>query len=167
MNLEPYRTFVKQKEAPVREMSIKDFRLMHCALGLGSEFLELSLADDSKNYREELEDICWYLILTADVLEYDLDLLPEDFEPLEDPEDDFIIYLERFISLVKKHTIYGKDKTSDINTCFYVLWIIFIQLLVEEEYRLDDVIEANMKKLNTRYAASFSQEESETRKDKQ
>lgn len=168
MNLLPYRDFVKKKEAPPREMSVTDFRLMHAALGLSSEYLELQLAGSTENTREELEDLCWYLMLTADILEYNVDVLPES---LEDGaivnEDDLLNYLEQFVSLVKKHTIYGKDKLDVLRPTFFLLWRSFLYQLHLNEYPLDQAIHNNRLKLDVRYPDSFSQEESEMRRDKQ
>ncbi len=39
-----------------------DLNLIHCALGVSGEALELSLANDNINFKEELGDICFYTV---------------------------------------------------------------------------------------------------------
>jgi NTP pyrophosphatase (non-canonical NTP hydrolase) len=169
MNLEPYRNFVLLKAAPPRQLTEQEYNILHACLGLSTELLELQVAETEENYREELEDIAWYLMLMAHSLNIPLGQLDETYKGEESEDLDKVVTesFENLISLGKKHCIYGKDKMSEMRVAFFPVWRGFLELIDEESYSLDSLIQNNMTKLNKRYAASFSQEESEARKDKE
>jgi len=160
-----YQDFVLSKAAPARTLSEVEFNLGHAALGLCTEYLEYVLHTDSNNLKEELEDLLWYMIFTAYWVDVNVNNLPDRIE--QAPESTFAEELEEFVSLIKKHVYYGKNMTRELTISFHSLWRVFIYTCQLHEAPIDELISANMIKLNKRYTANFTQEESVARKDKQ
>lgn len=162
-----YQQFVLSKAAPPRSISERDFQLLHSALGLATEFMELDTSKDHEEVREELGDLAWYMMLTAHAVGFPIDNLPDITTTPKHPWDEMSSKLETFISLVKKHCIYGSNKAQELPVAFHALWRAFLGLLQDHLIQLDELIVENQAKLNKRYAAAFSTQESEDRKDKQ
>lgn len=162
-----YQQFVLSKAAPPRPVSDKDFQLLHAALGLATEFLELDVAGNGTERQEELGDLAWYMMLTAHAVEFPVTNLPDKTTTPKRPWDEMSSKLETFVSLVKKHCIYDSNKAEELPVAFYAMWRAFLGLLAEHQIQLDELIVQNQAKLNKRYAAAFSTQESEDRKDKQ
>lgn len=162
-----YQQFVLSKAAPPRPINERDFQLLHAALGLSTEFLEYDIAHNREDILEEVGDLVWYMMLTAHAVEFPVTNLPDSVEPRNHPLLDLSTDIERFVSLIKKHCIYGADKTKELPLVFYSMWRSFVAFCQDEEIELDVLIAENQDKLNKRYAAAFTTQESEDRKDKQ
>ena len=166
-----YQNFVLSKEAPPPSLTATQVRLVHGALGLATETLELSQSHDRTNTIEELEDILWYLMLNASVLEINLHNLELElpFDPKQNslPYNDLEAKVEEYLSLCKKLLIYGQEVHLQVGEAFKELWKAFLIHISACNISLPILIEGNTAKLSKRYASSFSQEESALRKDKQ
>jgi hypothetical protein len=162
-----YQQFVLSKAAPPRPINERDFQLLHAALGLSTEFLELDVAGNSTELQEELGDLAWYMMLTAHAVDFPVTNLPDMTTTPKHPWDEMSTKLETFVSLVKKHCIYGSNKTQELPVAFHAMWRAFLGLLEDHQIQLDVLIAENQDKLNKRYAAAFTTQESEDRKDKQ
>lgn len=169
--LNEYSKFVDRKAAPPRELSVLDFHLLHCALGLATEILELSLSNTRENTEEEIQDLCWYGMLTANTCGLPPRELPTsrkfDTHSSRLPLRDLQAATEELVSQIKKHVIYNKPRTITIYECFKAFWDALLLYIDACGYSLELAIVANRTKLDERYKDGFTSEESETRKDKQ
>lgn len=163
-----YQRFVLSKAAPPYPITNeKSFQLLHCALGLATETLELIQSRSRENTIEEMGDLAWYLLLTVEVLKILPESLPTYYEYKIDNEitsDTLISCVEEFVSLIKKEVIYTKSQKLELS--FNKLWTAYLKHARHCNLYLEFIIEQNQLKLNTRYQAAFTPEESETRKDK-
>lgn len=168
--LSEYQLFVLSKASPPRHLPIDSFHLIHSCLGLTTEYLELVLSHSRENTEEELGDFFWYMMLTAHSLNYHLDNLPLEL-PVKDRPNltlrNLGNMLENFVSIAKKHVIYGNDQTSVLSKAFYGLWLDFVYHMQSCNYSLELAISENVAKLNQRYSTTFSPEEAAARKDKE
>jgi hypothetical protein len=165
-----YKLFVLTKASPSRDLDESVFHLSHACFGLATEYLELIISSDRANTEEELGDFCWYMLLAGHAVDYDLSTLPLELPSKERPTltiRRMCEMLETFISLAKKHIIYGNDQTGLLKQAYYGLWISFIYHLQACDYPLELCIKENMDKLNQRYKDTFTQEEAAERRDKQ
>lgn len=165
--LKDYQTFVRSKAAPAYATNQKQFDLLHAALGLSTEVLELNLSNSRQNTLEELGDCLWYLTFLSTSLSVnsnDLDIKYPHRVDVPLTLRDFTTATEVMVSLIKKHVIYTKPQ--DLETQFFHLWLSFIRHLRSCNTDLFYLIGTNMDKLNTRYKSSFTPEESEQRRDK-
>lgn len=168
--LNEYRQFVLNKAAPAYPIiDPRHFDLFHASLGLATEFLELELSTTKENTHEELNDLGWYLQLTAN----SLNIVPSAmsiYTKRESTELTLITLrrtLEKFLSCCKKVLIYrNEQQAANLNALFVNLWAAYLIHLVACGYNLQLAIAENMDKLNKRYAAKFTKEESIQRKDK-
>jgi NTP pyrophosphatase (non-canonical NTP hydrolase) len=162
VSLLTYQDFVLGKAAPYRQLTQLEWDMLHGALGLVTEYLEIQIAKTTVNLSEEIGDFLWYLMLSA----YSIDLRVTELHR------DYVValsmdhYLEEYVSLVKKHCIYGKEKQIELQTAFNQLWCCFMNRIDFKGLDINVLIQENMDKLNKRYTTSFTPEESEIRKDK-
>lgn len=168
--LTEYAEFVLIKAAPPRELTPGEAALVHAALGLSTEILELNLSVSSENTQEEIQDLLWYSIYTATCLNIDISHLPKrltfDRHSSRLPLRDLQASVEMLVSAIKKHVIYRKERHSELQTLFHFVWNSLLVYIDACNYSLELAIHENRKKLDTRYAAAFTSEESEVRKDK-
>jgi len=159
---EQYKEFVLQKAAPERE--ITNYHLLHAALGLSTETLELLLAKNSENINEELGDICWYLTLASHSINHTPIYWDTEIPCLI---LDFISEVEDFVSLVKKEVIYGNHQS--LEPTLSRVWRRYQQMLYHftGSSSPDTIMKYNMGKLNQRYSTTFTSEEAAFRKDKE
>ena len=163
--LQEYESFVCTKEAPAPSLDKQQIRLLHCALGLSTEILELDQSSSRTNTIEEMGDLLWYLTLTKNVLnipELEIELKVKHInemtlEPLK-------VHVEAFVSLIKKHVIYTKPQ--ELEESFYLMWFSFLRHCVACNLPIEYIIDENRLKLDERYKSVFTPEESEARRDK-
>lgn len=175
MDLSTYTEFVLSKAAPPRtELTEKNAQLAHVALGLSTEMLELSLSTSAHNTLEEMGDLLWYIVLGRATLnipellfndnQCDLSVTQikkENILPLKN----LTIEIEDLVSSIKKQVIYNKPQ-ANLPAKLMIVWFCFTRYMLACNLTLDEIISHNEAKLNKRYAASFTPEESEQRKDK-
>lgn len=162
VSLRMYQDFVLGKAAPYRQLTQLEWDMLHGALGLSTEYLEVLTSTSIQNLSEEFGDFLWYLMLSAYSIKLDVNQLERDYRahlPIEH-------YLEGYISLVKKHCIYGKQRESVLQLAFHQLWCSFMNRVDFKGLDINTLIQENIDKLNKRYTTSFTPEESEIRKDK-
>lgn len=165
-------TIVEYKAAPARPLlDSTHFKLLHAAIGLATEILELAQSRTRTNTMEEIEDFFWYLTYLSSVLDipttFMADKLAEkiDINPNQIPIDILIEETEAFVSLVKKHIIYNTKQ--DFDDQFVCLLNAFRRYITAINYPIRDLIHNNTTKLTARYSGGFSSQESLERKDKQ
>lgn len=167
-SLTSYQEFVLSKAAPPYATDPFSFQLLHAALGLSTELLELLIAaekDDDENLIEELGDFYWYLSLASYHLGiFVIDPPPSSSNPPHLAKD-IVVSTEAFVSLVKKQVIYQVPQT--LQDPLLKIWEAFYNVLDDCNITLFKLEERNRNKLNKRYASTFTPEESEVRKDKE
>jgi NTP pyrophosphatase (non-canonical NTP hydrolase) len=144
--------------------------LNHAALGIASEIFELVVAinrDDEPNVREEAGDVLWYVALACDTLGIQFADLAE-MSKADDP-DLFVASAASFVSDVKRVWVYGKDiGPLAIRMEEALLRIIrgIVDIIAEGGQALEDVLTANIAKLQARYPDKYSDYHAEARADK-
>lgn len=166
-----YTDFVKSVESTSWHQPNE--RLLHAAMGLCTESAELIETDGDQHEIEELGDVCWYLALGFDALGADFDnapILDEDkfLEAVrgEHSLDSLVLYSTDLLDLVKKQIFYGRviDNERAINTLVMLKNIIHYGLLFADGgITLQDVIDANVKKLRARFPDKFSEDAANNR----
>lgn len=122
-------------------------RLVHAALGLLTEVLELRAAKGVHAQLEELGDICWFAALAAD--ELGVDTSPND--PPANIEN-LCLLIETFGSRVKGALFYKKaERDSDQYPWDSLPIRIFNMAVAIARAGGYDVIDINLKKLAARY----------------
>ena len=169
--LPEYQQFVLSKEAPPATIPAHNSRLLHVALGIATELLELDLSTTRDNTLEELGDFLWYLTLGSDVLNVPLVDLPLKMDISPHSNHLSLVLLkedaELFVSLVKKQVIYGSPVMEEILACYLSLWSSFVYHAAFCSTDIGYLVSTNQAKLEARYKASFTTQESEERRDKQ
>ena len=159
-----YTALVLEKAAPSRPIVAEEFHLLHGALGLCTELLEYNINNSRDNAVEELGDLLWYLTFLAHHLNWSPPTSPLSCT-VQFAGDEFNKAAEDFISLVKKEVIYNVSQARLV-MAFSVLWDAFRVLIASHRLALSYLIQENSAKLTKRYTDSFTQEESENRRDK-
>ncbi len=146
-----------------------DHGLLHAALGLMTETVELMNFNNEKNFLEELGDITWYVAVGA----YHLDLTMGDLLDTngltQDMEEDLIEALitdaAEIVDQLKKGTFYGRvmNRTRLADLLARILDNVDT-LAAEAGSDLDEVMELNLAKLNRRFkTGTFTAEEANNR----
>lgn len=137
-------------------------RLLHAAMGICTEVGELLELESVEQMMEELGDLLWYVALGLDALGADFD----GVEPLEvsirgeTPAESLIILGTDLLDLVKKQIFYGREFDAQVAIdLLYGLQVVISAGLKygESDWTMDDLIEANVKKLMKRYPEKFSE----------
>jgi hypothetical protein len=158
------------KEQSARTMSNQwhltelDTKLLHCAIGMVTEFGELKQASmklplDTVNVMEECGDIFWYL---AGFQRYYVDCDWEDVEPIQVTElrtlvdggmDSAIEVLDAF----KKWAYYGKPLSENhVKGHLYSVYKTCYTILKGIGYNIDDTRSINIQKLKDRFPEKFT-----------
>jgi len=125
-------------------------RLLHAAMGITTETIELIETTGQANTIEELGDIFWYLAIMDDVINfYPLAFgLSVDQTVLKQAED--------IVNYVKRHLFYGKTLELELLRSaaarFYNCLILGIN---KEGLNLEEIWEANIAKLEKRYPNKY------------
>lgn len=168
----PYSHFILEKEAPPPNLNETGIRLVHCALGISTEILELDQSRTRENTIEELGDTLWYLTLTACVIgQVQLTQLPL-YTKLDPNQNEIQVDVlkekaEVFLSLCKKMLIYQHNVPDQLTQAFYDLWQAFLMMCKSCNVAVEWLIDHNQQKLMKRYQAKFSSQEAEERRDKE
>lgn len=165
MTLEEYiplalRTESTRKDPPER-------RVLHAAVGLTTEAVELLFATDDVNRFEELGDLMWYWAVMKDAIGYAPVELSELGEvPADALRENILLSAGVILDLVKKNQFYGKPFDSLMNGARINHWSIVQDVSNHAGmlgYDLSEVLEANIRKLRVRYPEKFSLENAEVR----
>lgn len=135
-------------------------RLVHASLGLASEFAELM--EPEADWLEEIGDMFWYLNLASDVCGTSLDELQhEEYDADADPIMN-VGTCAGMVCDVAKRVMFYKEAFDEVNKkgrvpkniCTITLTQIkrdLFQLCEDNDFEVEDVLEANIKKLEVRY----------------
>jgi NTP pyrophosphatase (non-canonical NTP hydrolase) len=168
--LSTYQEFVLHKAAPPSPIHESYWDMLHAALGLATEVMELSLSTTRDNTEEELGDTCWYLMLAAHSINIDVNFLPVTVDPRKRMWTLSLQGLTRctetYLSLIKKEVFYKSSQLANLRVAYNELWEAFLYHCIACNYPLELCIAENTAKLNQRYADKFSTQESDERKDK-
>lgn len=170
-----YTEFVKSVESTSWHQP--EPRLLHAAMGLVTESAEIITSESDQHTVEELGDVMWYVTLGLDALGHSFEEVPilseEEFLELVPGDaaiDSLVIVAADILDLVKKSVFYGREiKHETIVSLFYLMKnIAHYGLLFSPDFEnnpviLDDVIEANVKKLRARFPEKFSEDAANNR----
>lgn len=134
-----------------------DYRFTHACLGLGSEMAEIVLPSDIEeeiNPKEELGDFFWYLNVACNVNGISLELL--DSKTLDEYYEDPVIDLQHHIGILqdqcKRSVYYHKSvDATKIHDSLLRIFMALLELCDQYELDVDDVLDANISKLEKRY----------------
>jgi NTP pyrophosphatase (non-canonical NTP hydrolase) len=139
-------------------------RLLHAALGVTTELLELINGTDDLNHKEEIGDVYWYLAIAADELECTFQELmsiatknPQEIEA--DPGPIFVTTIGELNNLVKRACFYGLP----FEDVAFGRQLGNVLLMLENACRdknvtPEEAMEANIAKLRRRYGEKFTTE---------
>lgn len=167
--MQQYKEFVLARVSPPRTLTDVEFHVIHGAIGLATESLELFIADknrDTLNEAEELGDLLFYLVFLANSIMVDPVTLPlhSAFMDKAPPLDNA---LEELVSFCKKVVIYNQDKYAELRVQYLATWNAFVADLDVRGYSIPTLIKANTDKLSKRYKEKFTVKESINRADKE
>ena len=142
-------------EKALRTCSPNGDQMLHCAIGMVTESVEMDCAPDVENYFEEIGDTMWYVAIGCNQLGVTL----EEAEELGDAERGPVVIAADFIDLLKKQTFYGKQ--PDPKAQVKLLGSMIASLRedsVESGRALEDVMAENIAKLQKRYPEKFTED---------
>jgi NTP pyrophosphatase (non-canonical NTP hydrolase) len=144
-------------------------RLVHAALGVLTESVELRKHADVINLKEELGDVCWYVAISMDELGLNnadgIKAIGLEAElATMNPPSEFLMMHAIFASsdlvdMAKKHMFYNRtlnhgDFIENLSTIIEAIRLI----CNAHGILLSDVLESNIRKLRTRYPEKFTDE---------
>lgn len=159
MNLKEYVKLALRTES-VRPFDTTDHgrrasRLVHAALGIDSETAELAIANTDANTLEELGDVCWYCAILSDEFGFDLEEVRHKataggWGPIADQAKRVWFY-----NAPVDVTVIEKSAGSLIDYVCMMGASIGVSL--------DLVLEANIRKLRTRFPDKFTDQAAQVR----
>jgi NTP pyrophosphatase (non-canonical NTP hydrolase) len=160
-----YMNFVKSVESTSWHQPNE--RLLHAAMGLVTEIGELYEVESEEHELEEIGDVLWYLALAHDVFEMDWneEFLIDwavNYIRGDNPLESLSIYSSELLDLVKKQIFYGKPIDLDYARVIVAFMKMVIEVGTNENescpFTFQQVLEANVNKLKTRYPEKFTEE---------
>lgn len=166
----------KPGSAILASLTPEKCELMHAAIGVGGEYIELGIAyqnKDEENFIEEAGDILFYLQAACMVTR--LEAIPDRIvrvDELENPyaENSLEHWMEAFVDTIKRHIFYEKplDKAKLNSAVNGIVYHIDMEMEMMAGLRANDAVNANIEKLGKRYEAfQYSDEAATNRKDKE
>lgn len=140
-------------------------RLLHAALGVGTEVAELACGLDSTNELEELGDTAFYLALGTDLLTgkgYGISILARDVVPREKTSAsgnlmDLVRLSGDLLDFAKRDVFYRKTpEWHKVQYTIQELWRATFLAMVLRNGNIQGVLNANIAKLKVRYPDKFS-----------
>lgn len=129
--------------------------LLHCAMGLVTETVEMETADTLENYLEEAGDTMWYVAIGCHYLQVTLEEA-EESAPSEDLKPFMIA--GNFMNLMKRQVFYGKAATPfDLMSTLGSMIATLRAEVRASGSSLETVMEENIAKLRKRYPARFTE----------
>ena len=169
--LETHQQMVLSKAAQPYDMTHLEFNLLHAALGLATEVLELQQSTTRENTEEELGDLLWYLNYTASLLFITVEGMEQEFEAacMDKhanflPQKELAAKIEGLVSNIKKSIIY--QQMMLLEESFVATCIALCYHCKACDFSLGQLITSNTAKLEKRYKKTFTTEESASRNDK-
>lgn len=167
MSYTEYKDFVASRAKPgadiIATLTPRKAHLLHMAVGIMGEVVELAFAPTYENVREELGDTEFYVAGM---------LLDEEFaaatEGLQVEVFDSCVLKSagNLLDQVKKYVVYNKDNIQDVAKAFAQFCYDLNEHYEEVEISRDEVREENVAKLTKRYANGYSDKAAQERADK-
>lgn len=162
MNLNDYVKLALRTES-VRPFDNTDHgrrasRLAHAALGIESEMAELGMSVDDANTLEELGDLCWYLAVLADEFGIDLEHIQQRLYERNGSWGAIYDQAKRVWFYNAPANVTAIEQAVG-NLLDFVHAAAATNLCVS----LDLVLEANVRKLRTRFPDKFSDQAAQVR----
>lgn len=166
-----YTDFVKTVESTSWHQPNE--RLLHAAMGICTEVGELYNLQSEQHEIEELGDVCWYVALALDAADSSWEairIVPEneflDVAVGQNALEALVMLGTDLLDLVKKQIFYGREIKNE--RVLEILALIKNSLhygiaMGSSDATLDDVINANVKKLMTRYPDKFTEDAANNR----
>lgn len=166
-----YTNFVKSVESISWHQPNE--RLLHAAMGLCTETAELYELESEQHELEELGDICWYVALGLDALGSSWEEIQimdgEEFVALvrgNTADESVMIYATDLLDMMKKNIFYGRPVDTEkafgnlvlIKNCLH--WGL---VAGGSDLTLDQVVDANIKKLTARFPEKFTEDAANNR----
>lgn len=166
-----YTDFVKSVESTSWHQPNE--RLLHAAMGLCTETAELYELESKQHELEELGDICWYVALGLDALGFSWEEVQiidvEEFKNQvrgETADEGVMIYATDLLDLMKKNIFYGRPVNTErafnnlvmIKNCLH--WGLKES---DSDLTLDEIVDANIKKLTARFPEKFTEDAANNR----
>lgn len=151
---------------------LREPRLMHAAIGIMTETVELLLAaynEDRVNTKEEIGDILWYLAIGCDEMCCTLDEVRQiaTASPIELETNPVKLLVEtaaEILDTLKRNTFYATTVDHiTLGTHFANALVILDWICEDEGWDLSEIQERNIEKLRVRFPEKFTQEQAENR----
>lgn len=156
----------------LKQMTLPKMDLIHMALGIAGEILELEIADptDIANVREEFGDLLFYVLgaIEASEQEFEYEILSEEDILAKYIKDggvnafeNIITASEQLLNNIKQHAVLGKDLADLTESARIIIdnTTLVISSLDGTEYTLGDLLQSNHDKLFKRHhTGEFTQE---------
>ena len=147
-----------QTESPVtEEVHLREWSLTrtnHAITGLTTEVVELFIAIDNTNFKEEVGDILWYTAILCD--EWKLQYLPAEYG-LGDPAPGLLSGVGQLADMYKRAVFYGQTFEPILAQQAVSALLFYLSVLSKEKgYSLQDCEKANIRKLRARYPNKFT-----------
>lgn len=138
-------------------------RLLHAAIGAMTEASELLLADDDAiNVKEEMGDILWYIAIACATEGWTFEqlILQADVQRCEeDPLQAMLGGAADALDVVKRGLFYGIPTDREKFMVHFGTLLLSIQYLAQDcSWKIEDLQEANIAKLTTRFPDKFTSE---------
>jgi len=144
----------------VPDLTLREFRLMHAALGLNDEVREYRQAGSIDERESEASDIAWYLALAcralADMSDIDFIDRPPQRWPMTNPVTFSPEASRRFAGAVESVVCQRADIADYQQQMAQYLGEIAAMLLTDPDLDLESVWRRNVEKLRDRHGSSFS-----------
>lgn len=162
------RKLIKPGDEIVNSLNPAKAHIMHMAFGFIGEWHELATSDSDENHLEELGDMWFFLKGAALGLDVDYD---EAVQIILHDEKSFTDELFKLHDYIKKYVIYDDESYySQIQKKTYLCISLFREKVVDEGYTIEEVEEANKRKLigpGGRYeSGEYSDQQAKQRADK-
>lgn len=170
MNSQEYIDFVKSLVKPgadiMATVTAERCNLLHMAIGIVGECIELSHAENQKNFREELGDTLFFTTALREMYPAP----PSKPEEMENVHTCCLTSIaNEILDLVKKVTIYNKlDPLFDDKMGWLLaeMMVGISQMLDQEELPMSELRQSNVDKLTKRYKDGYSDKAAQDRADK-
>jgi len=154
-----FKEYVQLAVRTKTDWSNRDEDLVHSALGINSELIELTNATDGVNRFEEIGDILWYLALASNAMTIDISSgIENTFEGSTFYySDEPFNQLSSELSDQIKRMYFYKDTTQEKDIALSLVCLLQ-GMNMEYELTLEDwqcIMEMNIKKLHVRYPEKF------------
>ena len=131
-------------------------QLLHSAIGMMTEAVEVEHAEDEANFLEEMGDVLWYVAIGCDALGVTLEQAEGNAIGTNDGP---VELAARYLAEMKKQIFYGKPVVPLVMTGLLGGMIALMRELCEDsEITLEEVMAQNIAKLQKRFPDRFTED---------